>query len=157
MTAAPASASGLALAVGTELPPLRRTYTRERWAWGESAIDAGAGDEDRSFRPERSIHSDERLAAEQGLPGRIATGALLVNWISGVLVRHFGLGYIERGALQVKFVSPVLEGEVVTVQLRVRSLVPVEGGTRCELDVSLESSSGATCVAGEASALVPGS
>lgn len=156
MTRSPVTEEGLPLVVGQELPAFIRTYTRERWAWAETAISAGADDEDRTFRPERNIHSDESVAVAQGLPGRIAPGALLLNWISSLLVRHFGMGYIERGALHAKFVDPVLEGEVVAIRIRVRFVEREADGFRCELDIVLESSSGATCVVGDAVARTVG-
>lgn len=150
MTQAPATVEGHPLAVGTELPALVRTYTRERWMWADGAISAGADDLDRAFRPEQNIHSDPSVAAAQGLPGRIAPGALLLNWISSLLVRHFGLGYVARGALHVKFVDPVLEGETVAIRLTVRSIDREPDDLRCALDVAVASSSGRTCVVGDA-------
>lgn len=156
MTHGPVTEEGLPLVAGQDLPPFVRTYTRERWTWAETAISIGADDEDHTFRSERNIHSDESVAVAQGLPGRIAPGALLLNWISAVLVRHFGMGYIGRGALRVKFVEPVLEGEVVAIRIRVRSVEREADGFRCDLDIVLESSSGATCVVGDAVARTVG-
>lgn len=153
MTWSAATDEGHPLVVGRELQALVRTYTRERFAWADAAISAGVDDLDRSFRPEQNIHSDPSFAAAQGLPGRIAPGALLLNWISSLLVRHFGLGYIARGALHVKFVDPVVEGDAVAIRLTVRSLDPEADALRCALDVVVESA-GRTCVVGDAVARV---
>ena len=147
--------SGLELTAGFELPVLRRTYTHERWAWGEEGISVGADDEDRSFRPEKSIHSDLSLAASQGLPGQIATGALLVNWVSAWLVQQFGISYFGHGGLQLKFVRPVLEGEVVSIHISVREItVESTEQIRCDMEVRVDSSSTSPCAVGQAIARI---
>lgn len=97
------------LAVGTELRSPQRIMSLERMRWYCDALETAA-DADGTFKiAEPTIHTDEEYARSQGLPGIISDGMITTNWISGLLARTYGLGYVARGSLRTKFIRPCLQ------------------------------------------------
>jgi 3-hydroxybutyryl-CoA dehydratase len=141
------------LTVGSEINGPTRVMTAERVEWyGSAMLSAAAGD---AIKVGSNIHTDEDYAKAEGLPGVIADGMITTNWISSLLVEHFGLGYVERGELLTKFIKPVPIGMTLTVRGRVRSVEPsAAGGLVYTLDVWCEDSDGVKVTAGEAKAEV---
>lgn len=137
------------LAVGAELPVLVRTMTRERMGWyGTGFYTATAGE----FRlVDDNIHTDDEFSKAQGLAGIVADGMVSTNWLSGMLLRQFGVHYLERGELLTKYIKPIFEDVAVSSHVQVRSLERVGSGSVIYgLDVWCEDDKGNKLTVGQA-------
>jgi acyl dehydratase len=111
--------------------------TAERIRWYDDAMLSAAKGED--TRAGANIHTSDDYARSQGLPAVIADGMISTNWMSEMLVAHFGMDYLERGELRTKFIKPIYLGAVVSVRGRVRSVERADGaGVAYVLDVWCE-------------------
>lgn len=138
-----------ALAVGSEIPGLVRVMTMGRIQWYEAGMRSAATGT--LTLPHSNIHTDDAYARSQGLPAPIADGMVSTNWISSMLVKHFGLDYLERGELRTKFIKPIFLDAVVTVRGRVTAVEPqAGGGVRYVLEVWCEDEKGVKLTVGDA-------
>ena len=81
---------------------------------------------------------------------------IMTNWVSSMLVEHFGMAYVERGELRTKFIRPVPLGMTVVCRGRVLSVERVTGGAAAYLlDVWCEDDDGVKVVDGHARVEVP--
>jgi len=81
---------------------------------------------------------------------------IMTNWVSSMLVEHFGMAYVEHGELRTKFIKPVLLGMTVVCRGCVRSIERGPGGARtCMLDVWCEDEHGTKVVDGHARVELP--
>jgi hypothetical protein len=69
------------------------------------------------------IHSDEG-AAHYGFGGALVPGVGLYAYLIGVVVERWGHEWLERGAMTVKFIKPIYDGERVTVRGGISSAQP---------------------------------
>lgn len=138
-----------ALGVGAEITGPVRGMTPERIEWYDSGMLSAARGE--LAQVGSNIHTDEAYARSQGLPAIIADGMIMTNWVSTMLVDHFGMDYIERGELRTKFIKPVLLGMTVAVRGRVLAAERRAGGAVAyTLDVWCEDAHGVKLVDGHA-------
>lgn len=142
------------LAVGSEITGRTLVVTMERIQWyGDGTLSAAAGE---PVRLGSNIHTDAEYARSQGLPGVIADGVMSANWLSSMLLQHFGRHYVERGDLRAKFIRPIFPDVVVTCRGRVRSVEDLgQGSTEYKLDVWCEDGNGTLLTVGDASVDVP--
>jgi hypothetical protein len=134
---------------GTELTgPLRLVSAERMQRYGDGLLSAAAGEE---IHVGANIHTNEHYARSQGLEYAIADGMLSTNWLSSMLVRSFGAAYLESGELRTKFIAPVRVGIELQARGRVTAHVHTEDGTRVDLDVWTEDTSGTRLVVGSAS------
>jgi acyl dehydratase len=63
-----------------------------------------------------NIHSDIDVARRTGLDATIAQGMQTLAFASELMTRVCGREWIERGAISVKFIKPVLAEDDVTVR-----------------------------------------
>lgn len=110
------------IAVGTHLQSAPLMMTRERMRWYCDALETAARQDGQFVIAEPTIHTDDAYAKAQGLPGIIADGMLSTNYISSLLYRHFGVGYLSSGELVTKFIRPVYEDDVVQAHARVTAV-----------------------------------
>jgi hypothetical protein len=137
------------LAVGTEIAGPVRVMTAERIEWYDSAMLSAASGE--LAQVGSNIHTDDEYAKSQGLPAVIADGMISANWMSEMMVEHFGMDYVERGELRAKFIKPILLGATVFIRGRVLSVEPREnGGVGYALDVWCEDEKGVKLTDGDA-------
>jgi acyl dehydratase len=61
---------------------------------------------------ENPIHDDE-TARRHGFPGALVPGVTVYAYLTHPLVEAFGLAWLERGTVAVRFVKPVMDGEEV--------------------------------------------
>jgi 3-hydroxybutyryl-CoA dehydratase len=135
--------------VGDELPSLTRTITSTRIEWYDSAMLSAATNELRQVGS--NIHTDEAFAKSEGFTGVNADGMISTNWCSQMLVRAFGLDYVERGELRTKYIKPVLLGVSLHVRGRIREAArQPNGGTRYDIEVWCEDERGTKLVDGDA-------
>jgi hypothetical protein len=103
----PVSPQAATLRVGDELPPLQRP------AW----LDVPPG----GHGPD-SVHGDEYARRVLGTRGAIVLGSTVLGYVNEQLGRALGPSWLERGSLDVRFVSPVVRNDLVTARARVASI-----------------------------------
>lgn len=134
---------------GDEIKGPVRGITPMRIEWYDSAMLSAATDELRQVGS--NIHTDPEYAKTQGFSGVNADGMIMTNWCSEMLVRAFGIHYVERGELRTKFIKPVNLGVLLHVRGRVKEVGKGEkGGTLYALDVWCEDQNGTKLVDGDA-------
>jgi len=67
---------------------------------------------------ENKIH-DDSVAAGYGFRGGLVPGVTVYAYMTVPIVERFGLDWVERGSMQVKFHQPFYDGEEVSVQAEV--------------------------------------
>lgn len=128
---------------GYELPPLHKGIMTQAKMNAYARVEG-----------EVSIHTDEELAKRVGLPGTIAAGMMLVDYLSEMLTDFFGAGWVQGGKIAVSFILPVRAGDEVTAKGVVREKLSEGPATRLILDVWCENQRGEKVTAGTASGLV---
>lgn len=140
--------------VGTEFHAPARVMHRERMRWYCDALETAAEANGGFVVAGQTIHSDDEYARSQGLPGIISDGMITTNWISGLLVRAYGLGYVAHGSLSTKFIRPVFEDEVITTHAKIVGYETTDDGAVVSLDVWCAKADGQICTVGSATARV---
>src|SRR3989442_14269080 len=110
------------IAVGQELPPLEKDLTQRH-------IDAYSG-----VRT-RSIHTDEAWARRKGFRTTLAQGMMSTAYVSEMMTRLLGAGFIKGGAMSVALVKPVYAGDRLTVRGVVKAEGPARDGNRGVVEV----------------------
>jgi acyl dehydratase len=128
--------------IGEELPPLRKTIAQRQ-------ID--------SFSPVRpkSIHTDVEWARQKGFKGPLAQAMMSTAYISELMTRFVGEGFVKGGKMSVSFTKPVLAGDTITVRGRVKAREREGDTTRITVDVWAENDDGVMTMVGTASGLEP--
>jgi hypothetical protein len=63
---------------------------------------------------ENRIH-DDAVARRFGFGGGLVPGVTLYGYMTRPVVEHFGVDWLERGTMEVRFDKPVYDGQLVTV------------------------------------------
>ncbi len=135
--------------IGDELPGPVRCITPERIRWYDSAMLSAATGELRQAGS--NIHTDPEYARSQGFATANADGMIMTNWCSEMLLRAFGMDYLERGELRTKYIRPTYVGVGLHVKGRVRDVaVQPNGHTLYTVDVWCEDEHGTKLVDGDA-------
>ena len=129
------------IAVGQELPTLVKEISQRQ-------IDTYSG-----VRP-NSIHTDEAWARKKGFRTTLAQGMMSTAYVSEMMTRLLGRGFIQGGTMSVAFIKPVYAGDRLTVHGVVKEMRPESGGTRVVVDVWCENQHGEKTAAGQASGLM---
>jgi len=130
-----------AIAMGQELPPLVKEIPQRK-------IDAYSG-----VRP-RYIHSDEAFARAKGFRAPLAQAMMSTAYVSELMTRFVGVGFVKGGRLSMTFIKPVLAGDRLTVHGVVADRHPEGGRTRVVVEVWCENQDGDKTAVGTASGLV---
>ena len=134
---------------GDELVGPVRTITPTRIEWYDSAMLSAATDELRQVGT--NIHTDEAFARSEGFTTANADGMIMTNWCSEMLVRAFGMDYLERGELRTKYIKPVNLGVQLHVRGRIREAARQPNGhVLYAIDVWCEDGEGTKLVDGDA-------
>src|SRR5260221_8317804 len=64
---------------------------------------------------ENKIH-DDRVAAQYGFRGGLVPGVTVYGYMTAPVVQHFGEAWLAGGAMEVRFLQPVYEGQEIVVQ-----------------------------------------
>jgi 3-hydroxybutyryl-CoA dehydratase len=128
-------------AVGQEITPVVKRLSIERMS---RPLMAG----------NNPIHYDAAFAREAGLPGPIATGVMSSAYLSEMLTKAFGVEWIRGGAMDVKFVSPIYAGDVVTAHGRITAKNETSTGVRIALDIWCDTQQGKRVTVGKASVVI---
>ena len=105
------------LAVGEELPPRVATVTQE----GISAFHE-------AFGGSNPLHTDPSIAHQSGFGAPLQHGVRTLYPIFAMLFEHYGPGVVSGGAMEAKFIAPVVPGDVITC--RCRAIERRQDGTR---------------------------
>jgi MaoC like domain len=65
---------------------------------------------------ENKIHHDT-VAAEYGFRGGLVPGVTVYGYTAAAAIEHFGPEWLDRGAMDVRFLKPVYEGDEIVVTL----------------------------------------
>ena len=80
---------------------------------------------------ENKIH-DDRVAAAYGFQGGLVPGVTVYGYMTLPVLEHFGEGWLERGAMNVRLKAPVYDGEDVAIEAHTtddgRLEISLEGG-----------------------------
>lgn len=135
--------------VGDEIAGPVRGITPTRIEWYDSAMLSAATNELRQVGS--NIHTDHEFAKTQGFDQVNADGMIMTNWCSEMMVKAFGLHYLERGELRNKYIKPVHLGVELRVRGRVKEAATQPGGgVLYALDVWCEDQHGTKLVDGDA-------
>ena len=127
--------------IGDKLPT-RETEISQR------KIDAYSG-----VRP-LSIHTDEVWARAKGFRTCLAQGMMSTAYVSEMMTRLLGAGFVKGGTMSLAFVQPVFAGDRLTVHGVVKERRADNGGTRVVVEVWCENQHGQKTAVGTASGLV---
>ena len=131
-----------AVEIGQELPSLVRQPTQRR-------IDAY------STVRAHSIHSDESWAQAKGFRTCLAQGMMSTAYVSDMMTRLLGRGFVQGGTMSIAFVKPVYAGDRLTVRGVVKDKRREDGRTRVIVEVSCTNQHGQQTAIGTASGLLP--
>jgi acyl dehydratase len=129
------------VSVGQELPPLVKDIPQRK-------IDAYSG-----VRP-NYIHSDEAFARTKGFRAPLAQAMMSTAYVSEMMTRFVGAGFVKGGSMSMTFIRPVLAGDRLTVRGIVKERRPESGRTRVVVEVWCENQDGDKTAVGTASGLV---
>jgi acyl dehydratase len=130
-----------AVAVGTEIPSLVKEVSQRK-------IDAYSG-----VRV-KSIHTDESWARAKGFRACLAQGMMSTAYVSEMMTKLLGEGFVRGGTLSMAFVKPVYAGDRLTVHGRVTDRRDEDGGARVTVEVWCTNQDGQTTAVGTASGLL---
>lgn len=103
--------------------------------------------------PADNYHTDREMARALGFPDVVVQGMMTLCFLSGLLTREFGLGWMAGGKMAVNLVNVVWAEDVVTARAAAREETAEGAKRRVHLDVWCEKADGTKVVVGSASAL----
>jgi acyl dehydratase len=127
-----------AVSPGQELPRLVKEIPQRK-------IDAYSG-----VRP-NYIHSDEAWARKKGFPAPLAQAMMSTAYVSEMMTRFVGAGFVKGGTMSMAFIKPVLAGDRLTVHGVVKDTLHEHGRTRVVVEVWCENQRGEKTAVGTAS------
>jgi acyl dehydratase len=128
--------------IGETLPSLDKEISQRK-------IDAYSG-----VRP-RSIHTDPAWARTKGFKTCLAQGMMSTAYVSEMMTRLLGAGFVKGGTMSLAFIQPVLAGDRLTVHGVVKDKRSEHGATRVVVEVWCENQHGQKTAVGTASGLAP--
>jgi acyl dehydratase len=128
------------LQIGDALPPLTKSIAQRQ-------IDCYSG-----VRP-HSIHTDPEWARKKGFKVPIAQALMSTAYVSEMMVQFCGEGFVRGGRISVAFIKPVLAGDTLTAQGRIKSREQEGDKTRVTVEVWCENQDGVKTMVGTASGL----
>ena len=133
---------------GDALPTTEMLITQERI--DKYAVASG------DFNP---IHVDSEFASTARFGGTVAHGMLVAATISDTMAKAFGIDWLERGSLKLRFRAPVYPGDVATGYGHVESAQEDQGSREFFCLVGVRKQDGQDVITGEARVRVwlPGS
>ena len=126
-------------ATGPELDPVEKTID-ERRCWMFSG-------------PGRNYHTDREQAKKLGFPNIVVQGMMSTCFISEIMHRGFGEGWLRGGRMSIKLTNVLWVDEHVRVQGRVREVVREGRGERVHCEVWIDKDDGSRIALGSASAM----
>jgi acyl dehydratase len=136
-----ATTTTAAVSIGQELPRLVKDIPQRR-------IDAYSG-----VRP-NYIHSDEAFARKRGFRAPLAQAMMSTAYVSELMTRFVGTGFVKGGTMSMTFIKPVFAGDRLTVHGVVKEQHPEHGRTRVVVEVWCENQDGDKTAIGTATGLL---
>jgi acyl dehydratase len=127
---------------GQALPALTKEITQRR-------IDTYSG-----VRP-RSIHTDPDWARARGFKAPLAQAMMSTAYVSELMTRLLGEGFVKGGTMSMAFIKPVFAGDRLTVHGVVTERTEEQGVTRVVVEVWCENQDGEKTAVGTASGTLP--
>ena len=88
--------------------------------------------------PGRNYHTDADEARKLGFPNIVVQGMMTTCFVSTVMQREFGIGWLSGGRMSAKLTNVTWVGETITCRARIREEVPEGDQTRVHCDVWAE-------------------
>ena len=129
------------VAIGQRLPDLVKEIPQRR-------IDAYSG-----VRP-NYIHSDEAFARKKGFRAPLAQAMMSTAYVSELMTRFAGAGFVKGGRMAMTFIKPVLAGDTLTIRGVVKDVQPEDGRMRVIVEVWCANQHGEKTAVGTASGLL---
>ncbi|MGH7897585.1 MAG: MaoC/PaaZ C-terminal domain-containing protein [Candidatus Binatia bacterium] len=104
--------------------------------------------------PSENYHTNREMARDLGFPDVVVQGMMTLCFLSGLLTREFGGGWMSGGKMSVNLVNVVWAEDVITARAKLREETPEGAHVRSHLDVWCEKADGTKVVVGTASAVV---
>jgi hypothetical protein len=127
-------------ATGSDLDPVTKRVDQRR-CWMFSG-------------PGKNYHTDKEQALKLGFPNIVVQGMMSTCFVSEVMQRRFGMGWLAGGKMSLKLTRVLWVDESVTVRARVREEVPEGTQTRVHCEVWADKDDGTRIALGTASALI---
>jgi len=103
--------------------------------------------------PGENYHTSREAARALGFPDIVVQGMMPICFLSELLTREFGLGWLAGGKTDLRLVNVLWCGESVRARARVLEETPEAGRSRVALDVWVEKADGTKIIVGNAGAL----
>lgn len=104
--------------------------------------------------PERNYHNDKDAAIALGFPDVVVQGMMSTCFLSEMMTRRFGAGWIAGGKMAVNLVNIVWGSDVLTCRGVVREITPEGARQRAHCEIWAEKADGTKVTIGTASAVV---
>ena len=103
--------------------------------------------------PVKNYHTDREMARALGFPDIVVQGMMSVCFVADLLTKHFGVGFLAAGKLDVRLVNVVWPGDVISTQGRVREVIQEGSRRRAYADVWCAKEDGTVTIIGTGSAI----
>ena len=101
-----------------------------------------------------SIHTDEAWARAKGFRAPLAQAMMSTAYVSELMTRFIGAGFVKGGTISMVFIKPVYAGDRLTVHGVVKERRAETAGTRVVVEVWCENQDGEKTAVGTASGLL---
>ena len=101
----------------------------------------------------KSIHTDPDWARQRGFRAPLAQAMMSTAYVSEMMTRFLGTGFVKGGTMSMVFIKPVYAGDRLTVRGVVKEKRPEGGATRVVVEVWCENQNGEKTAVGTASGL----
>ena len=103
-----------------------------------------------------SIHTDEAWARAKGFRAPLAQAMMSTAYVSELMTRFLGAGFVKGGTMSMVFIKPVYVGDRLTVHGVVKERRAEGDATRVVVEVWCENQDGEKTAVGTASGLIRG-
>ncbi|MDP6978564.1 MAG: MaoC/PaaZ C-terminal domain-containing protein [Myxococcota bacterium] len=103
--------------------------------------------------PGKNYHTDREQARNIGFPNIVVQGMMSTCFVSQVMQREFGMGWLAGGKMSLKLTNVLWVDEAVTACARIREEAPEGTQTRVHCEVWVDKEDGTRIALGHASAL----
>ena len=101
----------------------------------------------------KSIHTDGSWARQKGFRAPLAQAMMSTAYVSEMMTRFLGTGFVKGGAMSMVFIKPVYAGDRLTVHGVVKETRRDGDATRVVVEVWCENQHGEKTAVGTASGL----
>jgi 3-hydroxybutyryl-CoA dehydratase len=101
----------------------------------------------------KSIHTDEDWARQKGFRAPLAQAMMSTAYVSEIVTRFLGAGFVKGGTMSMVFIKPVYAGDRLTVRGVVKEKRSEGDSTRVVVEVWCENQHGEKTAVGTASGL----